>query len=146
MKVGLAITTCRRKSAPGRLEITHRSLTSLFESKPKLDVCYLIDDSSEPTKVFDKYPIQYVHKERHGGVACAKNTCIRLLYEAGCDIIILADDDVLWKKGWDTAYGKVLGKTGIQHMCWYGGESSKLYKDENLGTKKIGRASCRERV
>ena len=55
----------------------------------------------------------------NGGISRAKNTCLRALMETGFDIGFLAEDDILFREGWDRAYKEAMERSLIKHFSWY---------------------------
>jgi len=67
-------------------------------TKKENTVVIIVDDGSPVTEHLDwirsQYPtIKCVRKSENGGIAKCKNTCLRELHEAGCDVFFLFDDD-----------------------------------------------------
>lgn len=70
-----------------------------------VDVIYIYNDGSDE-KYIDAYneiiePIKdkvvYNHPELNRGVAAAKNWCLEMMMEAGCDYLFLLEDDIIIK-------------------------------------------------
>lgn len=59
-----------------------------------------------------------VRRGCHGGIARAKNTCLRLLSECKFDVAFIAEDDLCFSPGWKTEYCDAHVKTGIEHFSW----------------------------
>jgi len=60
-----------------------------------------------------------VRRKTNGGTSRSKNTCLRVLMDSGTDIGLLAEDDVIFSRGWDSAYCDAMMHTGIHHFSWY---------------------------
>jgi len=125
-KIGLGITSyfCG-KTPPGRLDIFRRSIESLLSSDFQ-GPTYLVDDGStiqdhlKLLESLDKAGRVKVHKRVNGGIARAKNSCIKLILDSGCNIGFLADDDLLYKdKRWFEAYEHAINVTGIHHFSFF---------------------------
>lgn len=126
MKTGLAITTYFREDTnKERLSIFKISMESLLVSGYPGNI-FLIDDGS--TCVEHIHLINAIDRDRkivvirrfHGGVARAKNSCIRMLLSDNIDIGFLADDDVLYKNPmWHVAYSEAIERTGMDHLSFY---------------------------
>jgi len=121
MKTGIAITTyfCDR-TPPGRLDIFKRSLGSLLSTDYE-GVIVLVDDGSSTDshlKLIDSR-VRVVRKS-HGGIARAKNTCIKELLSENVDVGFLADDDMFYKNNdWHTRYTEAIHRTGIDHFSYF---------------------------
>lgn len=106
MKIGFAITTTPKRYNPER---------DYFELCPKDSICYLHND------------VKYI------GMATAKNRCIKFLYDAGCDYMILMDDDTkVLKEGFSEFLIKAHDISGIHHFSVQAKGAKKLI------TKKFG--------
>ncbi len=62
---------------------------------------------------------EVVRRPENGGISRAKNTCLRLLAESRAEIGFLAEDDIIFREGWDEAYITAMQRSGIQHFSWY---------------------------
>ena len=60
-----------------------------------------------------------VRRAQNGGIARAKNTCLRVFLESDAEVGFLAEDDIIYWRGWREAYLEAVVKTGIQHFSWY---------------------------
>lgn len=94
MKIGFAITTTPKRYDPER---------DYFELCPKDSVCYL-------------------HNDVKGlGMATSKNRCIKFLYDAGCDYMILMDDDTkILRPDFGRFLVDVHKETGLHHLTYPG--------------------------
>jgi GT2 family glycosyltransferase len=121
----LAISTffCK-ETDERRINLFEKSINSLIASEFKCQ-CFLVDDGSDSKEHIEwvrslNHPqITIVEKEKNGGISRCKNTCMRLILESGAEIGYLADDDMLYKKGWDEAYAKSMSETNIHHFCFF---------------------------
>lgn len=126
INTGLAITTYFRNGYDKeRLSIFRRSIRSLISSGYGGRI-FIVDDGSE---TFDHIAvireedtsnrIAVIFRHENGGIARAKNTCIRTLLEAGCDTGFLADDDIEYSPGWDARYVETMSRFKIPHLSMY---------------------------
>jgi|LauGreSBDMM110SN_4_FD.fasta_scaffold56606_2 glycosyltransferase involved in cell wall biosynthesis len=97
LKCGFAISTYHTRHH--RLHVFKTCITSIMTTKKKNTVVIIVDDGSPITEHLDwvksQYPtIKCVRKSENGGIAKCKNTCLRELNDAGCDVFFLFDDDV----------------------------------------------------
>jgi glycosyltransferase involved in cell wall biosynthesis len=121
MKTGLAISTyfCE-KTSQERLGIFRKSIESLVLSRYS-DTIILVDDGSTTRAHLEGLPDNVrVVSRPHGGIARAKNTCIKELLNEGVDIGFLADDDVMYKSAdWAEQYTKAIQITGMGHFSYF---------------------------
>ena len=90
MKVGVAVTTRNRP------DVLKRCLDNILEHSPDDFVVAVVDDASDtPVEVQDGV-ILYRFDE-NAGIPRAKNKCIEILIDEGCDELFLFDDDT-WPK------------------------------------------------
>ena len=122
-KVGVAISTyTEEKTESKRLTIIKKSLDSLktVVSKSNLPVyVILVVDGPVPQRHLDllkQYNFNIHIKTENKGVACAKNTSIRLLLEQNIDIGFLMDDDVLYQESCFKKYCDYIIRGKIHHM------------------------------
>lgn len=94
MKIALCVTTRNRPDA-------FNECMKWWETyKPKDIHLFVVDDASD-----DIYTLADFRFEKRVGIPAAKNKCFELAYNAGCDHIFLADDDVLpLVKDWHLPY------------------------------------------
>jgi len=109
-RIGIAITTfSEEKTNSKRYDIIKESLESLISSinNSALELhLFLVVDGDVPTahnKIIDslKGKVNIIRRHENGGISKAKNTCIKSILDAKCDLGFLADDDVLFKNGND---------------------------------------------
>lgn len=121
MKTGIAISTyfCD-KTPPERLGIFTRSLESLLSTE-YAGVVVVVDDGSSSEEHLSRVDSRVrVVRRTHGGVARAKNTCIKELLADNVDIGFLADDDMLYKhSAWHSRYVEAIQKSGIDHFSYF---------------------------
>lgn len=96
LKCGFAVSAYHRNH--DRLSVFKTCITSIMTTKKENTVVIIVDDGSPVTEHLDwvtsQYPtIKCVRKSENGGIAKCKNTCLRELHEAGCDVFFLFDDD-----------------------------------------------------
>lgn len=82
MKIGIGVTTHNRR------EVLLHSLAEIRRFAPTGAVIVVVDDASE-----EPYPEATYRFEANAGIARAKNKCLELLDDAGCDEFFLFDDD-----------------------------------------------------
>ena len=121
LKIGLAISTySERNTEKKRYEIIERSLNSLRDILKNKEIYVVIVVDGEIPEVHNellkKYNFEIYRREKNGGVAKTKNTCIRLLMEKKIDIGFLADDDVLFKNNCFEIYKKFIYNTNCHHL------------------------------
>lgn len=80
--IGIAITTKNREKSFNKCMDYH------LEFKPKNSKIFVVDDGSDSI-----YCNSDVRNEESKGISSSKNSCIKLMYESGCDILWLFDDD-----------------------------------------------------
>jgi len=85
-KIGIAITTHNRP------EILADTLKAFEDKIPSSAVCVVVDDGSKVEPQVPE-PWELDRFEHVRGVPAAKNRCIELLFEAGCEHFFLFDDD-----------------------------------------------------
>lgn len=86
----------------------------------------IVDDGSRD-RLFNRHlddlgesgpPITLLRRPSRGGVARAKNTCLRALAESGFDFGFIAEDDVLFTRDWWIPYYEAYKATGYHHFNW----------------------------
>ena len=98
----------------------------------------IVDDGSSSSshvnyirKMEDKHLLRIftVLKEVNGGIAKAKNSCIRyFLTNDMYSYLFLADHDLVFKQeGWLSAYLNAHFSTNISHFSWWNGNSAKCH-------------------
>jgi glycosyltransferase involved in cell wall biosynthesis len=130
MKHGIAISTYFPKNyREDRLKIFTKSITSLLQSEFPGKI-FIVDDGSDvvdhidivKAEDYDKR-IKIIMKPQNTGIAKTKNTCIKTLLDHGCPIGFLADDDMEYRKGWESLYIDSMKKAKIPHFSFFtGGE------------------------
>ena len=137
MKTGIAITTYFRKDTnKDRLSIFKTSIESLLSTEYPGNI-FLVDDGSE---ILDHIRLLEaisggdrikVISRPHGGIARAKNTCIKILLADGVDVGYLADDDMFYKDPeWYRVYSEAVVSTGMAHLSFY--HNNKPYELVNI--------------
>jgi GT2 family glycosyltransferase len=121
MKTGIAVTTYFDKTSNlKRLAIIDACAKSLAASQPNCRV-FWIDDGSpirDHHERIKNYGMEIVVRDRNGGIARAKNSSLRVLLDAGCDLLFLADDDLIFHRGWDDAYALAMETMEMEHMAY----------------------------
>jgi len=128
--IGIAITTYNRPSV-----IAH-SIQQWRKHLPKGAVLVVVDDGSdEPFEGAD------YRMPSNAGIAAAKNACIRLLMDRGCDHLFLADSDTYPKvNDWHKPYVN----SGVKHLCFTfptlsnGRPNGRQYLGERNGLAEYG--------
>jgi GT2 family glycosyltransferase len=119
MNSGIAISTYfDETSSPKRLDIFKQCLDSLRASGYEGKV-FIVDDCSK-TAEHILYCDGFIVCRRpfNGGTARVKNTSLLLLMKSGCDYLFLADDDMIFKPGWDKAYIEAMKQMDMAHMSY----------------------------
>ena len=126
MRTALAILTyvdaARPPSVGRRLRDAIASLEQTSYDGPVL----IVDDASD-CKEHVRYlnslarngRYEVIRREANGGISRAKNTCLRLLAEQEAEVYFLAEDDILFREGWDRAYIDAMSRSQVQHFSWY---------------------------
>lgn len=92
--IGIAITTYNRK------ELLNTTLEKIKIFAPDNAIVILVDDGSR-----SPHPDTTYHFKENQGTPVAKNKCLELLYNAGCNHIFLFDNDCYpIKFGWEKPY------------------------------------------
>lgn len=123
MRCGLALLTCVPADAvPGVRQRLPTAITTLLDSGYPGPV-FVVDDGSTDVAhqaYLNSLPahIHVIRRPNRGGIARAKNTCLRVLSEANVELGFLAEDDVAFFPGWCDAYGAAHTGTGIHHFSW----------------------------
>lgn len=105
MTVGIAMTTHNRP------EVRTEAIAGWMANRPEGVPFFLVDDASDEPAQFATYRF-----DRNVGIATAKNKCIELLMDAGCEHLFLTDDDA-WPRpdiDWWTPYVA----SAIPHMMY----------------------------
>ena len=116
LKCGFAVSTYHRNSQ--RYPIFKACIDSIMTTKKQESIVILVDDGSPVTEHLDwvtsTYPqITIVRKPENGGIARCKNTCLRELFEADCDIFFLLDDDFALLKQIEDKYTLALQEKDV---------------------------------
>lgn len=119
-RLGIAVSTYFGPDThPDRLEICRTSIYTLLASEFPGKIV-IVDDGSttiEHLREFVNNPaITVVYKRNNRGVACSKNTGLRLLSD--CDYVFLADDDMIYNGAWWSGYVEAHQKTGIGYFAF----------------------------
>lgn len=114
------LTHVAADSSPGVRQRLPAAIESLRRSQYAGPV-YIVDDGStdpEHLAYLDSLPVAMHRSQECRGIARAKNTCLKILKESGCDVGFIAEDDIEFRPGWDAAYLKAHEATGIHHFSW----------------------------
>lgn len=126
MRTGIAITTYFREgTCKARLPVFMESMKSLLATGYPGSI-FLVDDGStcyEHLKLLlgisQGHRISLIDRP-HGGIARAKNTCIKALLDDGVDVGFLADDDMFYKDPtWYRVYSEAVERSGLAHLSFY---------------------------
>ncbi|BCS83202.1 putative glycosyltransferase [Cotonvirus japonicus] len=122
--IGIAITTYSDEhTSDKRIQIISDSFSSLRENMKNVKVIVVVDGKCIPKhkELLDKYGdvFEIIYRQKNGGISRAKNTCIKYLLQKNIDIGFLADDDIIYNKGWQQMYVSNIIETGIQHFCYW---------------------------
>ena len=129
MKSGIGITTYFCKDTPSeRYDIFIECVKSLIHTTISGPIFIVDDGSTDKSHLHAIRCLEYekfiiIEKPINSGIAKAKNTCIKYILEAGCNVGFLTDDDVIFNEGWEKAYTDVMTATGIHHMAAWNGWS-----------------------
>lgn len=83
-KIGIAITT------RNRIDVLRTSLDRVRRMSPPDSIIVIVDDASDAPVEEPELGYRF---EQNVGIAVAKNKCLELLYDAGCQHLFLFDDD-----------------------------------------------------
>ncbi|AUV58485.1 glycosyltransferase [Bandra megavirus] len=122
--IGIGVTTYSdENTSDKRIQIINDSLNSLKRNMGNVIVIIVVDGkcTAKHKAILDKYSdvFEIIYRPKNGGIAKAKNTCIKNLLNKNIDIGFLADDDILYDKGWQQLYVSNIQNTGLQHMCYW---------------------------
>lgn len=149
MKIGIAITTHDRP------DLLARCLNHIDEFADNNAIVVVVDDGTS-TPVNVPAWVNYVHRNDIAqGIATAKNQCIEILMDYGCDQLFLLDDDT-WpvKQGWEQAYidspephlahswNLVKVWEDEQHTAYHASGGSVLYYDRRVIEDTGGMRTC----
>lgn len=108
---GFAISTYHRNQ--NRIQSFKTCISSIMKYKETETIVIIVDDGSIVNDhiiwVKTIFPdITVIERKENGGVAKCKNTCLRALNEANCDIFFLLDDDITFLQSIEDKYRKSL--------------------------------------
>lgn len=123
MGFGLSISTYfGDHTLDTRIDTFKKSINSLHETNFNGDV-FIVDDGSTSNEHLDYIRslndarFNIIKKHTNSGISACKNTGIKHIINSGHSIGFLADDDLIYKDGWDKIYINAIKITGIQHFC-----------------------------
>jgi glycosyltransferase involved in cell wall biosynthesis len=121
---GITVSTFSSKdTSPNRIEVIRKTLTSIKDAMTTDTKVVIVNDGSvnklhlalldEFRSVFD-----FIDFDSNKGISSAKNAGIKHLYDAGCNVMFVMDDDIQLIKGFDSFYINAITKSGIHHFCY----------------------------
>lgn len=128
--IGLAIIT---KDRP---DYFMRSVKTVPNDKIQF-LCVVNDGTPYSDEVYGQanMAIHLVQHPKNLGIACAKNSALRAMIQAGCDLLFIMEDDVLIKNpDVFNQYIKAAQVSGLWHMNF---GFSNIYNYNNDGTRNI---------
>jgi glycosyltransferase involved in cell wall biosynthesis len=143
-KIGIAISTfSSANTSEKRIEIIKKSLASVKGAKSTNIAVVVVNDGSINKKhlaVLDEFrdSFDFINFPSNKGISSAKNAGIKHLYDLGCDLMFIMDDDIHLVKGFDGFYVNAIQKSGIHHFCYKVPELNKhVVSREDRGGIKI---------
>jgi glycosyltransferase involved in cell wall biosynthesis len=122
----LAILTYVDAARPASIGRRLRDAIASLERTSYRDPVLVVDDGSscaEHLRYLDSLArdgrYEVIRRRANGGISRAKNTCLRAIAERDVEIGFLAEDDILFREGWDQAYAQAMSQSGVQHFSWY---------------------------
>ncbi len=125
-RAALSIVTYVDRGRPPSVRDRLRQAVSSLAETSYADPVIIVDDGSnceehlsylEQLARAGRYTV--IRRSKNGGTSRARNTCLRALAERDFDVGFLAEDDIIFHDGWDTAYVTAIRRSGIQHFSWY---------------------------
>lgn len=124
MKIGIAISTFSSiNTSKRRIGVIEKSLQSIADIiHPNTSVVVVNDGSVNKNHldILNKFrnKFDFIDFESNKGISSAKNAGIKHLYDLGCDVMFIMDDDIKLVKGFGEFYLNAIKKTGIHHFCY----------------------------
>ncbi len=124
-RTALAILTYVDAARPAAVGQRLPDAIASLEHTSYRDPVFVVDDGSTGSDhlkylaSLDSARFTVVRRPANGGISRAKNTCLRILAQTGAEILFLAEDDILFREGWEDAYGEAMRRSAIQHFSWY---------------------------
>jgi len=121
---GIAISTFSAKTTSlNRINIIKKSLESVKAAMtPDTKVVVVNDGSMHPKHlaVLDEFrdTFDFIDFDSNKGISSAKNAGIKHLYDLGCNVMFIMDDDIKLISGFDNFYINAIQKSGIHHFCY----------------------------
>jgi glycosyltransferase involved in cell wall biosynthesis len=125
-RTALALVTYVDKRRPPAVRERLRRAIESLERTDYHDPVVIVDDASTCEKHLEyldrlaktgRYEV--VRRECNGGISRAKNTCLRVIVDVQPRVGFLAEDDILFHKGWRQAYLAAMRSSQVQHFSWY---------------------------
>ena len=123
MRYALAILTFVPANSPQQLRMRLPAAMMTLNHSGYDGPVYIVDDGSrdqEHLMYLDELSMEHhvIRRLSNGGIARAKNTCLRVLSDAKIDLGFIAEDDISFQQGWCNAYAEAHSATGIHHFSW----------------------------
>lgn len=142
MKTGVAISTfSSEKTSLKRIDILKESIESAIKKKTdsQISEVVVVNDCSlneEHVKYLEsiKNKVTLVNFSKNLGISSAKNASIKTLYDLGCNLMFIMDDDIVLNDNFKTFYQDAIIKTKIHHFCYRVPELNKsIISKTNIG-------------
>lgn len=125
-RTALAILTYVDRDRPPAVRRRLRDALASLERTGYRGAALVVDDGSTCAEHLAHLDLlassgryEVIRRPANGGVSRAKNTALRALADHDFDVAFLAEDDILFRDGWDLAYTAAMSRSGIQHFSWY---------------------------
>ena len=121
---GIAVSTfSSANTSLKRIEVIKKSLASIKESMSSDTKVVVVNDGSTNAahlSVLSEFRdcFDFIDFPSNKGISSAKNAGIKHLYDAGCNLMFIMDDDIRLLKGFDSFYANSIQKSGIHHFCY----------------------------
>lgn len=119
---GIAVTTySSQTTSDERYQVIEDCFKHLNSQIPKEIPIFVINDGSNESRLLlllKKFKSRFhiINRSQNGGISRAKNTAIKAMYDFGCDLMFLMDDDLNVKRDFINFYQKAIEVTKIQHF------------------------------
>lgn len=124
MKHALCILTYASNNVPDAVVARLSSAIQTLEASEYDGAVFVVDDGSthpQQLALLASLSARYtiVRRPHNGGIARAKNTCIRVLLEHGVDVGFIAEDDVEFRPEWHRQYlAAHQAIPTLHHLSW----------------------------